>query len=97
MYAPTPSQHSPFTEYARKLRALRRAWGLTQDRVAVLSGVGMKTLSSFETGARISTIKLHQLFDILKVYHVEPWEFFSRTVNRLEQRAEEQYEKEHEL
>ena len=35
-----------------KLRELRRMRGLTQKDVARISGVGHKTISSFETGER---------------------------------------------
>ena len=41
-----------------KLRELRRMRGLTQKDVARLSGVGQKTISSFETGERIGSLKL---------------------------------------
>ena len=41
-----------------KLRELRRYRGLSQKDVARRSGVGEKTLSSFETGERIDTMKI---------------------------------------
>jgi transcriptional regulator with XRE-family HTH domain len=59
-----------------KLSDLRRDRGLTQRRVAELSGVGEKTLSSFETGERLSSLKIEQLIAILAVYDVTLAEFF---------------------
>ena len=41
-----------------KLREIRRLRGLSQKDVARLSGVGEKTISSFETGQRIGSLKL---------------------------------------
>lgn len=68
-----------------KLRELRRASGLSQLDVARLSGLGSKTISSFETGQRIGTMKVSQLEKLLKVYNVTPHEFFSvQLQNRLE-------------
>jgi transcriptional regulator with XRE-family HTH domain len=59
-----------------KLRELRRLSGLSQHDVARLSGVGVKTISSFETGARIDSLKLAQLERILRVYGMSESEFF---------------------
>ena len=39
-----------------KLREIRRMRGLSQKDVARLSGVGAKTISSFETGERIGRL-----------------------------------------
>jgi transcriptional regulator with XRE-family HTH domain len=63
-----------------KLRELRRLSGLSQDDVAEKAGVGPKTLSSFESGARIGSMKLLQLVQILQVYGVTPAEFFGGKV-----------------
>ena len=51
-----------------KLRELRRLRGLSQKDVARLTGVGEKTISSFETSARIGSMKLSQLAKLLRVY-----------------------------
>lgn len=59
-----------------KLRELRRLRGLTQRDVARLSGVGVKTISSFETGERIESLKLAQLERLLEVYGLSEAEFF---------------------
>src|SRR4051794_6635781 len=59
-----------------KLRELRRMSGLSQKEAALSSAVGEKTLSSFETGERITSIKLAQLLALLAVYNVTPAEFF---------------------
>lgn len=58
-----------------KLRELRRLRGLSQKRAAIASGIGEKTLSSFETGERISSIKLGQLLAILAAYDTTLAEF----------------------
>ena len=60
-----------------KLRELRARAGLTQEDVARRSGVGVKTISSFESGARVASMKLAQLESILAVYGVTLEQFFS--------------------
>jgi len=60
-----------------KLRELRRMRGLSQKELARLSGVGEKTLSSFETGERIGSLKLSQLRTLLRFYGITEEEFFS--------------------
>jgi transcriptional regulator with XRE-family HTH domain len=67
-----------------KLRELRRMRGLTQKDAARLSGVGQKTISSFETGYRIGSLKLAQLKKLLEVYGLTEAEFFGgRIENQL--------------
>ena len=65
-----------------KLREIRRLRGLTQRDVARLSGVGAKTISSFETGERIASLRLDQLKRLLDVYGLTEVEFFGGTVER---------------
>ena len=65
-----------------KLREIRRLRGLSQKDVARLSGVGEKTISSFETGERIGSMKLMQLLPLLSAYGVTPGEFFGGGVER---------------
>ena len=60
-----------------KLRELRRTGSVSQAKLARLSGVGVKTISSFETGARIDSLKLKQLERILAVYDMTLAEFFA--------------------
>lgn len=59
-----------------RLRELRRSSGLSQKDLAKLSGVGEKTISTFETGNRIKTIKLAQIARILDACGVSWHEFF---------------------
>src|SRR5205823_5088523 len=59
-----------------RLRDLRLMSGLTQTEVAKRSGVGEKTISSFETGDRADAIKLAQLLRLLRVYGIAPAAFF---------------------
>lgn len=66
-----------------KLRELRKYRGLSQTDAARQSGIGVKTLSSFETGERIAAMKLTQLQQLLRVYHVTEAEFFSGAIERL--------------
>ena len=66
-----------------KLREIRRMRNLSQKDVARLSGVGEKTISSFETGQRIGSLKIAQLKRMLKVYGMSEAEFFGSTVERL--------------
>ena len=65
-----------------KLREIRRLRGLSQKDVARLSGVGEKTISSFETGQRIGSLKLAQLKRLLKVYGMSEAEFFGCSVEK---------------
>lgn len=65
-----------------KLREIRRLRGLSQKDVARLSGVGEKTISSFETGQRIGSLKLAQLKRMLAVYGISEAEFFGSSVER---------------
>ena len=65
-----------------KLREIRRLRNLSQKDVARLSGVGEKTISSFETGQRIGSLKLAQLKRMLQVYGISEAEFFGSTVER---------------
>lgn len=59
-----------------RLRELRRLSGLCQRDASRLSGVGVKTLSSFETGARIEAMKISKLHRILRAYGSTEAEFF---------------------
>ena len=59
-----------------RLRELRRSLGLQQRDVALLSGIGEKSISSFETGVRIDAMKIGQLRRLLQVYGVTESEFF---------------------
>ena len=65
-----------------RLRELRRMSGLSQKEVGRTSGVKEKTLSSFETGERIKSIKVAQLVALLNTYRVTPAEFFGDGVER---------------
>lgn len=66
-----------------KLRELRDLRGLSQKDVARLSGVGEKTISSFETGERIGSLKLSQLAKLLAIYGVTEEQFFSSAIEEL--------------
>jgi transcriptional regulator with XRE-family HTH domain len=66
-----------------KLRELRHLRGLSQKDVARLSGVGEKTISSFETGQRVGALKLSQLAKLLAIYGVTEEQFFSRAIEEL--------------
>jgi transcriptional regulator with XRE-family HTH domain len=66
-----------------KLRELRDLRGLSQKDVARLSGIGEKTISSFETGKRIGSLKISQLQKLLRVYGVTDEEFFSRKLDQM--------------
>jgi Predicted transcriptional regulators len=64
-----------------KLRELRRLSGLSQKDVARLSSVGEKTISSFETGNRIESLKLAQLHRILSVFGLSERDFFGEGID----------------
>ncbi|MGK2859210.1 MAG: helix-turn-helix domain-containing protein [Thermoanaerobaculia bacterium] len=59
-----------------RLRELRRSLGLQQRDVALLSGIGEKSISSFESGSRTDAMKIGQLRKLLQVYGVTESEFF---------------------
>jgi transcriptional regulator with XRE-family HTH domain len=63
-----------------KLRELRRLRGLSQKEAALSSGMSEKTLSSFETGERITSMKLAQLLALLSAYDITAAEFFGGKV-----------------
>ena len=63
-----------------KLREIRRLRGLSQKDVARHSGVGEKTISSFETGQRIGSLKLAQLQRLLAAYGLTEADFFGRAI-----------------
>ena len=65
-----------------KLREIRKLRGLSQKDVARLSGVGEKTISSFETGQRIGSLKISQLKRLLSVYGLTEAQFFGGSVER---------------
>lgn len=65
-----------------KLREIRRMRNLSQKDVAKMSGVGEKTISSFETGQRIGSLKLNQLKRMLKAYGMTEAEFFGGSVEK---------------
>ncbi|HEX7150314.1 MAG TPA: helix-turn-helix transcriptional regulator [Thermoanaerobaculia bacterium] len=65
-----------------KLREARRMRGLSQKDAARLSGVGQKTISSFETGIRIGSLKLAQLKSLLEVYGLSEAEFFGGLIEK---------------
>jgi transcriptional regulator with XRE-family HTH domain len=65
-----------------KLRELRRMRGLTQRQAEEKSGVGYRTISTFETADRIMSMKLWQFLAILEAYDVTPAEFFGSNVEQ---------------
>ena len=65
-----------------KLREIRRLRGLSQKDVARMSGVGEKTISSFETGQRIGSLKVEQLRKLLSVYGLTEADFFGARVEK---------------
>ncbi len=65
-----------------KLREIRRLKGLSQKDAARLSGIGEKTISSFETGERVGSMKLAQLKKLLAVYDMTEAEFFGGSVEK---------------
>ncbi|HVT03632.1 MAG TPA: helix-turn-helix transcriptional regulator [Thermoanaerobaculia bacterium] len=64
-----------------RLRELRRLRGMSQKDVALRSGIGEKSISSFETGDRVMSMKVAQLQRLLRVYGVSLSEFFSSSLD----------------
>ena len=56
--------------------------GMSQKDAARLSGVGEKTISSFETGERIGSMKLAQLKQLLAVYGLTEQDFFGASIEK---------------
>lgn len=48
-------------ELAKQLAVARKLRGLTQQDVADMTGIGTRTISSFESGARTDTIRVREL------------------------------------
>jgi transcriptional regulator with XRE-family HTH domain len=65
-----------------RLRELRKLRGLTQKALAAQTSLGEKTISSFETGQRIGSLKISQLLRILDVYGMTTVEFFGARTER---------------
>lgn len=65
-----------------KLREVRRMRRMSQKDVARISGVGEKTISSFETGERIGSLKLDQLKRLLGAYGLTEAEFFGGAIEK---------------
>jgi transcriptional regulator with XRE-family HTH domain len=59
------------------LREARHRCGLSQRAAARRSGVGEKTISSFETGARLASMKFSQLERLVRAYGLTLAEFFA--------------------
>lgn len=58
-----------------KLKCLRELRGLTQKDLARESAVGEKSISSFETGQRLGSLKVSHLIALLNVLNVTLAEF----------------------
>lgn len=63
--------------FAIHLLRLRLRRSFTQKEAARRSGVGEKTISSFESGARASSIKVRDLAKLLDVYGIRLSTFFA--------------------
>jgi transcriptional regulator with XRE-family HTH domain len=61
-----------------RLRELRLWRGMSQRQVSRLTGLGVKTISSFETGERIGSMKVAQLERLLRAYQISELEFFAQ-------------------
>jgi transcriptional regulator with XRE-family HTH domain len=60
-----------------RLREARRLSGLCQREAAQRSGVGEKSISSFETGERIASLKVKTLRSLLTAYGLTEEAFYS--------------------
>lgn len=63
--------------FAIHLLRLRLHRDLTQHEAARRSGVGEKTISSFESGSRVSAIKVRDLAKLLSTYNTKLSTFFA--------------------
>lgn len=83
MFHPPPSGRAPNpvdVHVGRQLRRLRKARGLTQDRLAEAIGVTFQQVQKYERGAnRISASKL---FEAGKVLDASPSAFFEGLLDR---------------
>lgn len=62
----------------QELKKARNERGLTQEQAAKLSGVGVKSLASFEGMYRVPCMKVVQLAKLLEAYSVSLPVFFDR-------------------
>jgi transcriptional regulator with XRE-family HTH domain len=66
--------------FARNLRRLRNAKGMSQDSLALDAGISRSYLSQIESGSYYVSIKIvGKLADVL---NVEPEEFLKRSIRR---------------
>ncbi len=70
-------------DIAHRLRKLRVIRQMTQTQAAIASGVGEKTISSFETSQRIGSIRVAQLRKLLGAYRMSEVDFYSGEVERI--------------
>lgn len=64
-------------ELGLRLQECRLNARMTQKEAAIASGVGWKTISSYETGKRAGSMKLEHLKRLLNAYSVDFDAFFS--------------------
>lgn len=74
-----------FKNLGTKIYLLRQRVGLTQNGLAMASGIGVKTLSSFETGMRTYAMKVAQLDKIVTACGWTLERFFSWDVENLDE------------
>lgn len=64
-------------EVAFRLQECRRKAGMTQKEAMLASGVHEKTISSYESGNRASSVKMEHLVPLLNAYGISFEEFFA--------------------
>lgn len=63
---------------ALALMDARQAAGMSQGQLALRSGVGVKTISSYETGVRSPSMKVAHLMALAVALEIDPSEIMQR-------------------
>ncbi len=63
-----PHMHNLYEEFGVRLRRARKAGELSQDELAVRTGIGRATIATMETGKQ--AVALHQLYSLCEALNV---------------------------
>lgn len=69
--------HKPNIDFGLRLRDCRRRANLRQQDVARRSGIGWRSISAWESGRAIGSLKVVQLVRLLDALDVPPAMFFA--------------------
>lgn len=62
--------------FGKNIRALRKKKGLTQKEMAVIMGIGVKSLRTIEAGSFPKRFGINAVIRAAKAFHIMPSELF---------------------